>query len=801
MTTRPEFVEGVVVLLALSSILYALLFASVAGALLRRRDPRVPVGLWMPLYVLLSFLWVLGQFSLVLKQPGLLPQDLLANILLYALIPLALLFLALTRQFLARQSVHDQPKDWQGLGWPWWVLGLVWLAAVILVNEDLLAAVGLSLNDTMPALTRQWLAFIMLVLGWGFFMAVAALRTIRAYFRSRHPQYRNRITYWVMVLILTASGVALFLSRHPEWGSLVGLLGCSGAAYLVMAYHLPDARRLAREALSHLIVALVLVVFCAGGFLLGYYALQAVPGYPPWVIGGALALLLAIVIHPLLDRLQSLMAGKAPGSGHDASHIVSEYTALISNILDLEELSIVALGLAREAMETGLGAVYLVEDEGAAKSPKMGKDPQGPPPSATASTTVRTRGGGLPTDSRRPDSHRPEPSTVLRCVASTGRGLVPIRLSPESPVAEVLSGQDRPLTQYDLDFQPRFHRLALQEREALASLGMDVYIPIHAEGEWIGLLALGPRRSGRPYTRDDLDLLARLADQMGIALYNARLFETMKAQLAARDLRNEELRAARQDLVRLSEGQSAFLRLAAREMQPPLGGIKGYLDALREMLRAGSLTAERGEEMMEGIGRSVQRLEEMAQTLTGAATMELDLPGLELQAVRVDSVVQAAAERWSGALAARHLTFTTQNLEPLPAVMADEERLVQVFEELIQNACKFTPDGGQIQVRGLLRDRGPSERTVEIVVADTGVGIARSDLARVFEPFVRRGEVVLHGAGQTQFGAAGPGLGLSRVQAIVQAHGGRVQAESPGYDEANCPGTEVRLVLPVRAGI
>jgi len=785
--------EGTVVLVSLSVILYALLFASVAGAFLRRGEPRASVGFWTPLYVLLSFLWVLGRLALLLKQPGLLSLDLLASLLLYALIPLALLFLALTRQFLARHSLHDRPEDWQGLGWSWWVLGLIWLAVVIIVNEDLLATVGLSLNGILslskdgwtPTLTRKWLAFILLVLGWGFFMAVAAFRTVQAYIRNPHPQYRNRITYWVTVLILTASAVALLLNGNPGWGSLISLLGCGGAAYLVMAYHLPDARRLVREALSHLIVALVLVAFCAGGFLIGTYALQAVPGYPPWLVGGALALLLAIIVHPLLDRLQSLMAGKAPGSGHDASHIVSEASTLITNILDPEELSIVALGLAREAMETGQGAVFLVEEEGGtAAGPREGAPSQ--------PTNAGARGDApslLPGDQ----------SLVLRCVASAGRDLLAIRLLPEGPVAEYLSQGDRPLTQYDLDFQPRFHRLSLQEREDLAGLGMEVYTPIHAEGAWIGLLALGPRRTGRPYTRDDLDLLARLAGQMGVALNNARLFDTIKARLATRDLRNEELRAARQEMGRLSEGQSAFMRLAAREMQPPLGGIQGYLDALREMLRAGSLTRERGEEMMVGIGRAVQRLEEMTQTLAGVAAMDRDLSDLKLQSVRVDGVVRAAAERWSGTLAARKLTFSTQNLEPLPAVMADEGRLGQVFEELIQNAIRFTPDGGQIQVRGILRERGRLDRSVEIVVADTGVGIARGDQARLFEPFFRRGEVILHGDGRTRFGAAGPGLGLSKVQAIVQAHGGRVRVESPGYDEKNCPGTQVHVVLPLRA--
>jgi signal transduction histidine kinase len=642
-----------------------------------------------------------------------------------------------------------------------WVLGLIWLAAVVVIYEDLLSALGFSLAGFLPDLTRQWLAFVALVLAWGFLMAIAAFRTFQAYRRNPHPLYRNQITYWIFTLILTTCGVLAFLVGYRGWGSLISLLACSGTAYLILAFHLPDARRVIREALSHLSVALLLVTFCAGGFLLGYYALQAVPGYPPWIVGGALALLLAILVHPLLDRLQIALAGRAPGGGLDASHIIGEYTVLISNLLDLDELSIVALGLAREAMETRDGAVYLIEDEAAA------------PGSAQ--------------------------HVHLRCVAGTGRKLLPLQLRSDGPVAEYLSREHQPLTQPDLDYQPRFQRTPIEERETLAGLGMDIYVPVHAEDEWIGLFTLGSKRSGRPHTEDDLELMEALAVQVGVALYNARRFETLRARLATRDMRNEELRAARQDLAQLYEGQSDLMRLAAREMQPSLSGIQGYVEALRELLRAGPLTAERGEDMMEGIASSTRRLREMTQTLSAAAIDSAPLTQ-DRQAVQVEPLIRAAAEHWSDALEARSLTFSTGNLDALPTIMADPGQLGQVFEELIQNAIKFTPDGGGIQVRGLLREGAGASHTVELVIADTGVGIAAGDRARIFEPYFRRGEVVLHGAGRTQFGAAGPGLGLSRVLTIVKAHGGRVWAESPGYDEDNCPGTEIHVVLPVRPG-
>jgi signal transduction histidine kinase len=92
----------------------------------------------------------------------------------------------------------------------------------------------------------------------------------------------------------------------------------------------------------------------------------------------------------------------------------------------------------------------------------------------------------------------------------------------------------------------------------------------------------------------------------------------------------------------------------------------------------------------------------------------------------------------------------------------------------------------------------PQDQSVEIVVSDTGIGIAPEELERIFEKFYRVGDVLLHSTGRTKFKGAGPGLGLTIARGIVEAHGGRIWAESPGYDEETCPGGEFHIVLPVQ---
>ena len=85
---------------------------------------------------------------------------------------------------------------------------------------------------------------------------------------------------------------------------------------------------------------------------------------------------------------------------------------------------------------------------------------------------------------------------------------------------------------------------------------------------------------------------------------------------------------------------------------------------------------------------------------------------------------------------------------------------------------------------------------IEVVVEDSGIGIAPQDLDLIFEKFYRTGEVELHSSGTTKFKGGGPGLGLAIARGGVEAHGGRIWAESPGYDEKACPGSRFIVQLP-----
>jgi len=123
--------------------------------------------------------------------------------------------------------------------------------------------------------------------------------------------------------------------------------------------------------------------------------------------------------------------------------------------------------------------------------------------------------------------------------------------------------------------------------------------------------------------------------------------------------------------------------------------------------------------------------------------------------------------------------------------------LQQVFSQLINNAIKYTPDGGTLEISGQVHAES-NGLFVEAIVKDNGIGIDPDDQHRIFDKFYRTGDLMKHSTGKTKFMGAGPGLGLSLVKAIVDAHGGRVWAESPGHDEEDCPGSSFHVLLPLQ---
>jgi len=319
------------------------------------------------------------------------------------------------------------------------------------------------------------------------------------------------------------------------------------------------------------------------------------------------------------------------------------------------------------------------------------------------------------------------------------------------------------------------------------------------------LIALGPKTSGTPYLEEDLALLATLADQTAVALQNARLVESLmrlnndfRRAYAAMEQANSHLKRANQQLQNLDRTKSDFINIASHELRTPLTIMRGYNELLLEdeVLNTNASQAK----LVKGIYTGITRLNEIINSMLDMASIDTRTFELRVDMISVFQVIQAVLTGLSSPLKERNLTLDSENLSDLPQIEGDADALRKVFYHVIINAVKFTPDGGSITISGVPVSPGQlglAEGGVEVIVADTGIGIDPEFIDLIFTKFYQTGELALHSSGKTKFKGAGPGLGLAIAKGIVEAHRGRIWAVSAGYDEKRCPGSEFHIILPL----
>ena len=225
----------------------------------------------------------------------------------------------------------------------------------------------------------------------------------------------------------------------------------------------------------------------------------------------------------------------------------------------------------------------------------------------------------------------------------------------------------------------------------------------------------------------------------------------------------EELRSANERLKELDRMKASFFSMISHELRHPLTVAKGYLELI-ETGSGGEVTAEM-RRYLHIINDNFDHLAEMIDDLLDLSRMESGRYHIQRQAVRPSGIINHTIQAFTASAHEKELGLESQLPESLPLVSADPLRVVQVLTNLLQNAIKFTPNGGTITVSAC--ESGPD---VQFSVTDTGIGIPPVELNRIFDRFyqVRRDDSNLGGAG----------LGLAICKEIIRLHGGRIWAES-----------------------
>ncbi len=215
----------------------------------------------------------------------------------------------------------------------------------------------------------------------------------------------------------------------------------------------------------------------------------------------------------------------------------------------------------------------------------------------------------------------------------------------------------------------------------------------------------------------------------------------------------------------------------SHELRTPLTAIKGSMEGLIDgVLPADAATFEQ-------IQQEAARLERLVDDLQELSRVEARAYQLDLQSIQIADLINATVTRLKGQFEAKGVALQTDLPSELQPVEADHDRLNQVLTNLIGNALQYTPQGGKVTVRA-----AQVGDEVQVSVTDTGVGIANEHLAQIFDRFYRVDKSRSRAGG-------GSGIGLTIARFLVEAHGGRIRAESPGPGE----GSTFTFTLPVAA--
>jgi signal transduction histidine kinase len=287
-----------------------------------------------------------------------------------------------------------------------------------------------------------------------------------------------------------------------------------------------------------------------------------------------------------------------------------------------------------------------------------------------------------------------------------------------------------------------------------------------------------------------LDLMGALVPCFAHAFEKAAFYE-MQVRVA---YISNQLQQAQQTLERLDRSKSDFIAVAAHELKTPLTLIEGYAAMLRES-RDPKTSSPLDLELLGGIFSGTRRLKTIIDDMIDVSMIDNNLLQLNFQPVWINRLLNMLRDENDQIIKDRCLIFEVYDFPGSGEMtFVDPERIMQVFRNVLNNAIKYTPDGGRITITGR---KLPG--FVEMIMRDTGIGIDPEDQTIIFEKFTRLGNMALHSSSKTKFKGGGPGLGLHIAKGIIEAHGGAIWVESPGYDEEKRLGSTFHILLPLRS--
>ena len=703
------------------NVLIPLVAFVVYGALLFvviRQHSRSKVNRTFALYLLAMTVWSFGSFMMHADFPVRTP--LFWNKFMgIGILAMPTVFFYFVQAFL--NNVEERRR--------WLYLGLVSYLALLTANvmgygmREAYVLDGVLHYEFGPAVP-------FIALNWYFFAGFSTFDLIRRYKRSKDEFYRNRIGYPLMGISMVVLGTFTNftpLGKYPV-DITANVINALLIAYAIRRYQLLDITVVVRKGLLYSIPT---VIIGAGYFLIVSLVMrlfQAFAGPQILLLSLLVAAITAVVAQPLRDRAQLGIDRLFFREKYDSSLMLQRLSRASASVLDLDRLTGMILDEVTTTIHIERAAFFVRQEES----------------------------GGF------------------RLIAQKGlEWNDDWRLRKDHPIVDWLSGHESALTRRDMEVMPQFKALWGEEREDLERMGRELFIPLEAKGELVGILAVGPKLSEAAYSQDDQLTLTTLANQVAIAIQNARLYNVAKQEITERkraevelkeyserleemvEERTEELQYAHARLIQ-SEKLAATGRLAAsvaHEVNNPLQGISNYLYLISQRV-AGDDPLHKDLDMVK---LGFDRIAEIVRRLRAFYSPA----GEGMEPTDVNGVVERVLALVGHQFSLGNVKVKTELAEQELQVLGSAGQLEQVLINLALNAQEAMPQGGELMVRTTRRDN-----VVQLRVSDTGHGMSEEEMGELFKPFY---------GGK---GGTGLGLGLWISHNIIEGHGGSIEVES-----------------------
>ena len=337
------------------------------------------------------------------------------------------------------------------------------------------------------------------------------------------------------------------------------------------------------------------------------------------------------------------------------------------------------------------------------------------------------------------------------------------RLKPGEGIAGWVIESGKPMVVEDVRKERRFSdRLDKETGFKTRSL---ICVPITMRRKTIGALQVINKKDGAPFTEEDTELLTALAQQIAVALDNAKLYHRLEENF---QLTAEELKITQRKLIR-SERSAAIANLVqavAHEVRNPIMSIGGFAARMKDGLDKN----HKFRKYLDIILQETSRLEKVVQDVKELSEMQT----VYLQPANINDLLSDVIKDFSPTMSRESIDLVADIEEDLPIITIDRAQITRALRNIIQNSIEALPTGGTIELKACTVDSH-----IRIVVKDTGIGIDEDKFDSILEPFVTSKPT-------------GAGLGLTMVYQIVKNHQGEIDIQR-GSDE----GIEVTLDIPV----